>query len=152
MKVEYSTLIHKTPAEVFSFIACYENDPVWCGNVLSSEILAPGSYGVSTLLLRREKLAGQQFSTEAEIIEFEKNLRSCWKSTSGPFPRLESRYCIPVENGTRFICTIEAASLGEFSKLSPLIVRLLQRQLKTDLANLKDLLEGEVLSLSSLVT
>jgi uncharacterized membrane protein len=91
------------------------------------------------------KFLGRRVESDAEITEFEPNRRVTMRSTSGPFPFHGSLTLDPVEGGTRVNATFELEP-GRFFKLAePIVTRMAKRQLESDLANLKDLMEADAL-------
>ena len=143
MKVEYKTVINRVPGEVFAYVSCYKNDPIWLGTILESEQTSEGPPGVGTRLRRVGRILGRPIPTTAEIIEFVPDLKSCFKSLSGPLPLVETRCCEPVRGGTCFTYSISIDGYsGRLFRLSESsLAHFIQHQLEADLNNLKELLE-----------
>ncbi len=141
MKIEYSTLIQRPLGEVFAFVTCYENDPEWSTIIVESAQTTPGSVKVGTRVRRSARIMGRKLASNAEIVEFTRNAKSCLKSISGAVPQLETRLFQSVENGTLLTFVVEGELANLFKLNKNTLARVLQRQIETDLDNLKDLLE-----------
>jgi hypothetical protein len=86
---------------------------------------------------------GRRMEATWETTECETNTLMVFKSTSGPVS-YEGRWtCEPAENGTRFTYVLDTELGGFFGTLAdPLVARLYQRQLETNLGTLTELLEA----------
>ncbi len=81
-----------------------------------------------------------EFETTYRITEYETNARLGFKSLSGPI-QFEGSYGFEMVDGTRFTFTIQGET-GKFSSfIGPLAVRMARKQVETDSANLKNVLE-----------
>jgi carbon monoxide dehydrogenase subunit G len=83
----------------------------------------------------------------SEIIEYKANKKITYKSASGPMSGELSLAFEPVEGGTRVSFVGEGETGGFFKRLfglaDSIVVRMIQRGIETDFANLKDILEAE---------
>ena len=80
-----------------------------------------------------------------EVIEYEPNRKCAQKSKSGPIPAKIWQTYEPVEGGTQVTVALEAEVGGLFKLAEPLVVRMIKRNIETDFANLKDLMESHIL-------
>lgn len=141
MRVEHKTVIKRLPGEVFAYVTCYENDPVWLSAIVESEKTSEGPVAVGTRLRRVGRVLGRPLATTAEIIEYVPGLKSCFKSLSGSLPQIETRSCEPVDGGTCFTFSVEGYPGRLFRLSETSLVRIIRRQVEADLNNLKELLE-----------
>ena len=92
---------------------------------------------------------GRRNLSTFEVAEYESNKKYSIKSISGPLHSQTSYTFETVNNGTKVNVSIQA-SLVDFRHLNEVLVeKSLKRQLKENLALLKDLLEASQISLDS---
>jgi hypothetical protein len=88
---------------------------------------------------------GRKLDWVIEVVEFDPPVRSRAKSTEGRLP-FETRYTLDATaDGTRFTYRIDAESGlgGIFGRLGdPIVTRAQARTVRTNLANLKEILEA----------
>ena len=85
---------------------------------------------------------GRRFELPFEVIAYEPNQRYAHRSTGGPVPVTMAFTYEPVSERTRLTQRNEAEPGGFFGLVGPLLERALRRQMRTNLENLKDLLEA----------
>lgn len=141
MRVEHKTIIKRPPGEVFAYVTCYENDPVWLNTITESVKTSEGPVGIGTRLQRVGRMLGRPLATTAEIIEYVPGLKSCFKSLSGPLPQVETRSCEQVEEGTCFTFCVEGNPGRLFHLSEASLARIIRRQVEADVNNLKEILE-----------
>jgi ribosome-associated toxin RatA of RatAB toxin-antitoxin module len=134
------------PAEdVFTFLRDYSNEASWQhGHVAAVVVEPPGPAlpGTRAHKVRRTKAGQQRFTVE--IVELDEASRS-WRDVivSGPFRGSTGSWEV-VDNGRA--CTVrltmQMRGIGLWKILSPLIQRQANKDLKSELANLKHVLEG----------
>ena len=140
---ESSVVIDRPLEEVFEFMTEEGSAAQWQPWLLESTKTSDGPVGVGTTGREVRKFLGVQIETTGEVTEWEPNRRTSVKSTSGPIPMHSTWTFDAAEDGTR-LSTITEVDFGGFYKLAgPAIIRMAKRQLDTDLANLKDLLESQ---------
>ena len=143
MRIEESVQINRPLEEVYEYVANPENLPEWSGIVLEVHKEDP----------QRELREGERFTTVAkflgrriespfEVTAHEFPRRHSHKSTGGPLPTEWTLTFEEVAGGTRYTQVAEGEPGGFFGLVGPLLERLGRRQLKTNLENLKDLLEA----------
>ena len=145
VRMETSIVINRPLEEVFAFTANFENQPKWQSRLLEVRKTSEGPIGVGTTWRLVAKFLGQRIEFEQECTEYEPNRTYAGKSTSGPFPIYGRQTYERVEGGTRLNVTGEVQPGGFFKLAEPLVMRLLKRMTKSDLANLKDLMEAHAL-------
>ena len=73
INVEASTTINRPIAEVFAFVANFENHPKWEMNFQNVKLLTSTPNGVGTTYQCELKLPGQSATSNFEITEYEIN-------------------------------------------------------------------------------
>ena len=146
-RVEASEVINRPVEEVFEFVTDLKNDLLWQSGVLESEQTSEGPMGVGTTHRSVSQFMGRRMEGTAEVIEYKANKKITYKAASGPMS-LEISYAFePVEGGTRISFVGEGETGGFFKRLfglaDSILVRMAQRGMETDLANLKDILEAQ---------
>jgi len=143
VRVEASVVINRPVDEVFTFVTNPENHPQWRSGFLESKQTSEGPMGVGTTEQGVAQQLGRRMEMTAEVTEYEPNKRVKHKVAAGPMSGEQSQTFEPVEGGTRFTLVLEGETGGFFSLAEPIVVRILQRDLEADVANLKDILEAQ---------
>ena len=144
-KVETSIVIQRPIEVVFAFLSNRENNPKWVSELTEVSKTSDGAVGLGTRWREIRKFLNQRLEYEYEYVEYEPNRKITTRSKSGPFPlEFQSRF-ENVEGGTRIQSTIQGEPGGFFKLAEPLLMSIVKRQLETALANLKDLMEAQVL-------
>ena len=144
-KFDISITIKRPVEDVFAVFSNVENGPKWQSGTLEAKQTSPGPIGVGTTTRSVSTILGRRIEFEFEITEFEPNRKFASQSKSGPFPVQASMTFERIEGGTRLNLTIEAEPGGFFKLAEPLVVSMVKRQIQSDLANLKDLMEANAL-------
>jgi uncharacterized membrane protein len=140
-RMEASVVINRPIEEVFAFAADPCNDATWGSGVVEVEMTSPGPLARGSTHRYVAQTFGRRTENAGEITVYDPPSRSAWKSTSGPFPVSGGLSFEAVNGGTRVTSNMEAEPGGFFALAAPLLARMFQRQMETDLKNLKDLLE-----------
>jgi len=144
MRVEESVEINKPVEEVFSYVANPENLPEWSGIVQEVRKEAQGPPKEGDRFTSVAKFLGRRFETPFEVVSYEPPRRSSHRSTGGPFPQEWTRtFEQTAGGGTRLTQVTEGEPGGFFRLVGPVLEMAGRRQFKTDLENLKDLLEAQ---------
>jgi len=143
LRIEASVVINRPVEEVFEFVTNPENDPQWRSGFLESKQTSEGPKGVGTTEQGVVQLLGRRIEWTAEATEYEPNKKVKDKVAAGPMSAEQSQTFEPVEGGTRFTLVLEGETGGFFRLAEPIVIRILQRDLEADVANLKDILEAE---------
>ncbi|PJA31249.1 MAG: hypothetical protein CO187_10465 [Zetaproteobacteria bacterium CG_4_9_14_3_um_filter_53_7] len=148
-KLEVSIEVNRPIADVIAFVDNNNNDPMWQTSVLQSEKVSEGNVTVGTIYHVKEKFLGRVIEQNWEVTERNKD-GSFWKASSitGPFPMKTSmRFEANGDNSTIIYRTL-SIDVGRFFKVaSPVVGHIAKRELETDFANLKELLETETAAL-----
>lgn len=141
-KIKQSVVIDRTPDQVWDYVHDLSNDPAWQSSVLRSRQLTDGPTGIGTKIAEDRRFLGQRFKTAYEVTEYEPTTRSAIKTTSGPIPASGFHAFEPSDAGTPFTMGVEMAAHGFFKLAEPVFARMARREIRANLANLKDLLEA----------
>ena len=145
--VEESVSIERSPEVVWAFLTQTDNIPAFESQITHIEQVTPGEVGMGTQWKGVTKVLGRSFDWVSEIVEFEPPVRS--RTKGGGKLAFEISYSLspsPDGRGTLFVYRIEAESGlgGIFGKLGdPLVERAQSRTVRTNLANLKELIEAD---------
>ena len=143
-KVQHSVVIGIPVKEVFAFVTDLANATLWQSWAVEAGYTSDGPRGPGTPYLYVAKFLGRRIESTGEITALELNRRYAWKVTSGPIPMEAETVFEPFEGGTEVTAVWWGEPGGFFKLAEPIVVRMAKRQLETDFANLKDLLEAGV--------
>jgi uncharacterized membrane protein len=145
LKIESTTVINRPIEDVFAVLSNLENNPKWSTAFLEVEKTSQGPISVGTKWHAVQKAFGRQLESEVEVTEYEPNRKCAQKSKSGPIPAKIWQTYEPVEGGTQVTVALEAEVGGFFKLAEPLVKTMVKRNIETDFANLKDLMESHAL-------
>lgn len=146
MKVEESILIDRSPEEVFAYFDDRANDARWMGSVIESEWLdrdTPSGVGRRGRMVM-DAMGRREFVDE--VTDYEPGRRVAHRAVSGSMVIHTACIAEPSEDGCRVTVSYEPERLpgGPFGRLlAPLTARVVRRNYRSDLQNLKALLEDE---------
>jgi len=141
--LEVTIEINRPVNEVIAFVDDCDNDPLWQISVLESSQVTDGPAGVGTVYHAKEKFLGRVIEQDWTVTERNED-GSYWLATaSGSIPMETSMKFEAIDQGTR-ITRVLNVDPGRFFKFaSPVVAHIARRELETDFANLKELLESE---------
>jgi uncharacterized membrane protein len=139
-----SETIHRSVDDVFEVLTHIENNPRWSSMVIDAEQTSPGRPGVGTTGTTTGKFLGMTMLSELVITEFVPGAMFAYRSTAGPVTRW-GRVTFEDVGGTKVTITVGGDQKGFFKVTDPILVRVGKRQLKADLATLKELMESGAL-------
>jgi hypothetical protein len=128
MRIEESVEINRPVEEVYEYVANPENLQEWAGTVIETRKDTPGPLLEGSTFTSVAKFLGRRVESPFEVTAHEFPRHHSHKSTGGPLP-------------TRYMQVAEGKPGGFFGLIGLLLERVGRRQLRTDLENLKDLLE-----------
>jgi uncharacterized membrane protein len=138
--IDESVTIARSPAEVFAFVSDFENLPQFCGTSNSVKKVSSGPIGRGTVFRQVFAMYGWRLDTPVELTAFDPDRSLTYRSQGGP--RVEgSCFFGPDPAGTRLRYTVKIHPRGAYRLFAPLLIRILRRQTRQDLAKLKALLE-----------
>ena len=143
-KVEHSVVIKRPVEEVFEFVTNYQNHSLWRSETVEAIQTSKGPTGLGATGREVSQVLGRRIEATAVITGYEPSRKLSAKTTSGPFSIEASHTVESVEDGTRYTLVLEGEP-GDFRGLAePILVRMAQRQIETNLRNLKDLMEARI--------
>ena len=108
-----------------------------------TEQTSEGEVDVGTTFRNTSKFLGRQIESTYQVTENDPPHKQCVRITSGPLPGSGCYLYEPSDGGsTRFTQIFETEVGGFFKLAEPLVARVVRRQMETDMATLKDLLEA----------
>ena len=142
-RIEHSLMIDRPVCGVFAFMEKAENMPRWAENVIEAAQTSEGPVGIGTTCQVTNKAMGYTFVQDFVVTEYERDSVYAARTTAGPFP-LSTRYDLSEEDGATRVHVVSEADLSKFGGLAgPFIHKMAQKQIETDHARLKKLLERE---------
>jgi uncharacterized membrane protein len=147
MRVEESTIIHRSPEEVFTFLENRANDTAWMAAVMQSEWLDSG--GTPRVGRRGRmvlKILGRRATYIDEVMDYVPGRRIAHRTIEGPLPLITACICEPAERGclTTVLGQLDRIPGGWVGRLAaPFVARIIQQGFKADLGRLKALLEPQ---------
>ena len=141
-KFEQSVVVHRPVEVVFSYLANPENDPYWSGASDEMHITSPRPVRVGTTVRQVGHFLGRRLELSLNVTAYEPNRRFGMSVVSGPLKFAGVRHVEPVPEGTLVTFHGGGDSRGLFKIAEPLAEAAAARQLRHDLAKLKDVLEA----------
>jgi uncharacterized membrane protein len=139
---EQSVVINRPSEQVFDFLANPENDPLWSSATDEMRKTSGGPIGVGATFKQVGHFLGRRLEFSLEVTAYEPNRKFGMKVTAGPIKFAGMRVLETAPDGTRVTFTGGGRSGGFFRIAEPLLARAAERQLKADLAALKEVLEA----------
>ena len=144
INVEVSTVINCPVADVFAFVANFENHPKWEMNFQKVKLLTSTPTGVGTTYQCDLKLPGQSATSKFEITQYEANKNIAFEGeTAGPAKPNGSFLFESVAGGTKITLLPRPEFRGLFKLLEPMMAGYIRKQNEEHLINLKKLLETQ---------
>ncbi len=143
-KLEVEVEIDRPIEDVIAFVDDNSNDPMWQSSVLESDKLGDEAVGVGTRYHVREKFLGRVIEQDWEVVARNED-GSAWtaKTVAGPFPMETTMTFTATSDTTTRVRRTLSIDVGRFFKVaSPVVGHIAKRELETDFANLKELLEA----------
>jgi hypothetical protein len=147
INLNVSTKIYRPIKQVFDFVSNPENDFQWQYGTLAAARLPDGTDRLGSFFRTIGHLLGHRLQGIFEVTEYEPNRKYAFRSVSGPL-HLETCYTFNIDSGSTMISiATQANAANVFDMNEHVVERNMKKQLKENLALLKDLLEAnEILS------
>ncbi len=142
MRVESETVIGQPSDTVFSFATNVNNQILWVPAVAEVRATSEDSIDVGTNFVQVVQFLGRRFEANFQVTKYEENRLMSFQSTSGPIEMEIIETFQPVGEQTRAHLVLQGEPHGFFGIARPLLQNLVQRQLDSAVANLKDVLES----------
>jgi len=141
--IEREIVINRPVDEVFDFLADGRNEPQYNPHMLRAEQTSTGHIGRGTQFRTEVTTRGRSMEMVYEITAYERPQRLAGRTIKGPIDVQSTETFDSVPGGTHFRWVMELESRGIFKLMSPLVARMMGRNLDTLLANIKRLLEAQ---------
>lgn len=136
-----STNIYRPIKQVFDFVSKPENDFQWQYGTLASTRLSKNLVAMGSFFQSIGHLMGRRIQGTFEVVEYETDAKYGFKSLSGPL-NSQTSYTFEVAEGSTRVNVSTQANLVNFFQMDERIVeKMMKKQIKENLAMLKDLLE-----------
>lgn len=146
--LEMSTMIYRPVSQVFDFMSTPENDFQWQYGTLASARISEGLSKVGTSFRSIGHLLGRRVQSTFEVTEYEPNRKYGFKSLSGPL-RSYTSYTFEVDKGvTQIGISTQVNAINFFQVNQGVLEKGMKKQLRENLAMLKDLLEARQILLA----
>jgi uncharacterized protein YndB with AHSA1/START domain len=135
--IESSTLIKRSPEDVFDYLVDLRNELEWNPSVVSMKKLTDGPIGVGTRYLAKWK---QSQRIEVECVAFDRPHR--WTYTNGgPVAVTFTGTLTPHQTGTRFVASFDARPHGWMRLVFPVFLLVMTRQERANMVSIRRTLE-----------
>ena len=141
--IEREIVIDRPVDEVFDFMADGRNEPHYNPHMLRAEQMSAGPVGRGTQFRTEVTNNGRSMEMVYEITAYERPQRLAGRTIKGPIAVQSTEAFASVPGVTHFRWDMELEPHGLFKLMSPLVARMMGRNLDTLLANIKRLLEAE---------
>jgi hypothetical protein len=136
-----STLIYSPAKQVFDFVSTPENDFKWQYGNLATAKFSKGVSNIGTSYRSIAHLLGRRNIGTFEVTEYVPNKKYGFKSISGPFQSQTSYTFEMADRGTKINISMQSKVVNFFQMDEGVLEKRMKKQLKENLATLKDLLE-----------
>ena len=143
--MEVGVRVHETIARPVSEVRAYltdpANDPIWIGGIETARILDGDAVVVGARVERVARFLGRRIEYVNEVVALDDG-QLAMKSVQAPFP-MEVAYRFAGREGATDVTIDASGDVGRFFGLvRPLVQAMLRRNIRRDLARLKDILEA----------
>lgn len=132
--------INRRPAEVFAFLARFENVPRWNYAISDTRKITAGPVGVGSRYRQVRTLPTRSEET-FEVTEFDPDRRLTIDGALGPFHGEVSYLLEPVAGGTTLTNTASLQASGPLRLVAPLAAPRVRSAVRANLDTLKQILE-----------
>ena len=142
-----SEVICRPVSQVFDFVSRPENDFRWSYGTLAASTLSQGIPSKGTFFRSIGHWMGRRNLSTFEVTEYEPDQQYGFKSLSGPLSSQTSYSLGLADNGcTKIEISIQADVVDFFPMDEGILEKKMKKQVKENLAMLKDLLEARPLA------
>jgi hypothetical protein len=146
INIEKSITIHRPIEEVFTYVSDLTHSGQWQTGLVEIRKTTGGPVGVGTQYVFVRVFIGRKMEASNEITEFVPTTKVAFKTISGPIP-LEASYLFETSGkDTKLTSKIAMQAKGFISMAEPLISGSLQKDVETSLGVLKNMLEGQAVT------
>jgi len=141
IEITCNTSIYRPIKRVFDFISTPENDFQWQYGTLASTRLSGNLIGLGANFQSVSHLMEQRIQSTFEVTEYEPNQKYGFKSISGPLQSFTTYSFEIIKSCTQVTVSMQANAINLIGLNENVLEKKLKRQLKENLAMLKNILE-----------
>jgi uncharacterized protein YndB with AHSA1/START domain len=142
MQFTYTITIGRRPAEVFAYLAHFENLPRWNYAISDTRKTSSGPVGAGSRY-RQTRIVPTRSEETFEVTEFEPGRRLSIQGSLGPFHGDVTYQLAPAGSGTTLTNTMNLQPPGPLRLLAPLAASRIKSAVATNLGTLKQILETD---------
>ena len=142
MKFTNTITINRRPAEVFAFLAHFENVPLWNYAISETRKITGGPVGVGSRYRQTRTVPTPGEETFA-VTEFEADRRLSIRGTIGPFQGDVTYLLEPAGSATALTNTMNLQPSGPLRLVAPFAASRVKSAVAANLDTLKQILETE---------
>jgi uncharacterized protein YndB with AHSA1/START domain len=142
LRAEESVVVQRPIDEVFAYFTDPTTLPEWQASALEAQLEGEGPMRAGSRAVETRKFLGRRMESTMEALEYEPPRRFTIKASSGPVPFQVTSDLSEEGGGTLVRSVVEGEPGGFFRLAEPLVVRAVERELRNNLATLKDVLES----------
>lgn len=143
INIKSSASIYRPIKRVFEFISTPENDFQWQYGTLASASISNGEAIVGASFRSVGHLMGHRTQSTYEVTEYEANKKYGFKSLSGPLQSFTT-YTFNIAKGcTQVELSMQANAINLLDINENMLEKKIKKQIKENLAMLKNILEAE---------
>ena len=143
INLHVSTIISQPVKQVFDFVSSPENDSQWQSGTVAATRLPDGASKTGSFFRSIGHLLGHRMQGIFEVTEYEPDRKYGFKSLSGTLHSQTSYTFEPASGNTKISISTQAHAVNSLQMNERLLERKMKKQLKENLAVLKDLLEAK---------
>ena len=142
VKVVASQQVNAPVETVFDFVADQRQMTTWCLALTQCDLTSEGPVGTGATRIVARKALGMYFDWDWVCDVYDRPQKIVWRTVSGRVPMIDTYEVAPGENGTQVTHTVDTKVPGLLRMLQPLVVRRGKKDMRSDLNELKRILEG----------
>ena len=142
VRAEESVVVQRPIDEVFGYFTDAAKIPEWQASALEARVQGDGPMRAGSRALETRKFLGRRMESTMEVLEYEPPRRFTIKVSSGLVPFQVTSDLSEEDGGTRIRSVLEGEPGGFLRLAEPLVARGVERELRNNLATLKDVLES----------
>jgi uncharacterized protein YndB with AHSA1/START domain len=141
IRIEHSTLIERPPSEVFGYISDVSNLPRWQAGTVKSEMITEPPLVTGSRFEETVRVGPWKLQTHCVVSELRANEVFAFEAMSRPLDYAGSFRFTAEAGGTRVALHAVAQMKGIWRLLEPLLASDLRKESRTQLENLRRVLE-----------
>ena len=142
VEFELEVSIARLVAEVFAYVTDVRNLPAWQESALEAEWEGDGPVAIGSRIREKRTFLGRTAESELEVTGYAPDRRFDVEALTGPI-RFRIRHSFEEIGGETLLRVRAEAETGGMLRLAgPMVARQAERQFRSDLERLKDVLES----------